>query len=73
MDFCGQVLKIENVISTWGGVAFHNFLVIGQLDGPLQKKIIKTFMLWDPPQLIKLIHMNHNKYLNSCKILGQKW
>ncbi len=60
------------MIFTWGGVAFHNFLVIGQLDGPFQQIIIKTFMFWDPPQLIKLIHMNHNKYLSSCKILGQK-
>jgi hypothetical protein len=42
------------------------FLVIGQPNGPLQKKkTIKTFVLWDLPQLFKLININHNKYLGS--------
>jgi hypothetical protein len=37
-----------------------------------KKKIIKEFVLWDAPQLIKLINMNHNKYLSFCKSLDQK-
>ncbi len=37
-----------------------------------KKKIIKTFVLWDEPQLIKLININHNKYLGSWKSSGQK-
>jgi hypothetical protein len=42
------------------------FLVIGQPNDPLQKeKTIKTFVLWDAPQLIQLIIINHNKYLGS--------
>jgi hypothetical protein len=42
------------------------FLVIGQPNGPLQqKKTIKTFVLWDATQIIKLININHNKYLGS--------
>jgi hypothetical protein len=45
------------------------FLMIGQLNGPLQPKKnrpIKTFVFQDSSQLIKLINMNHDKYLNSC-------
>jgi len=34
---------------------------------------IKTFVLWDAPQLIKLINMNHSMYLSAWKSLGQKW
>jgi len=52
------------VISTWGGGKFHNFF--GEKKKK-KKKTIKTFVLWDAPQLIKLINMNHNKYLSSCK------
>jgi hypothetical protein len=37
-----------------------------------KKETIKTFVYWDAPQLIKLINMNHNKYLSSCKSLDQK-
>jgi hypothetical protein len=37
-----------------------------------QKKIIKTFVLWDASQLIKLININHNKHLGSRKSSGQK-
>ncbi len=48
------------------------FLIIRQPNGPLQKKTIKTFVLWDAPQLIKLININHNKYLGSWKSSGQK-
>jgi hypothetical protein len=49
------------------------FLVIGQPNDPLQKKkTIKTFVLWDAPQLIKLITINHNKYLGSWKSSSQK-
>ncbi len=52
---------------------FIMFLVIGQPNGPLQKKkTIKTFVLWDAPQLIKLININHKKYLGSWKSSGQK-
>jgi hypothetical protein len=29
-------------------------------------------MLWDAPQLIKFISINHNMYLSFCKSLGQK-
>jgi hypothetical protein len=63
------------VISSLRG-GFHYFLVIGQPNGPLKnnlKKTIKTFVLWDASQLIKLINMNHNTYLSSCKSLCQKW
>jgi len=48
---------------------FVMFLMIGQLNGPLQPKKnrpIKTFVFQDSSQLIKLINMNHDKYLNSC-------
>jgi hypothetical protein len=51
------------------------FLMIGQPNGPLQpkkkKKPIKTFVLQDSSQIIKLINMNHNKYLNSCSNLSK--
>jgi len=43
-------------------------LVMGQPIDPLQKIIIiiiKTFVLLDAPQPIKLPNMNHNKYLGS--------
>jgi hypothetical protein len=30
-----------------------------------KKKIIKTIVLWDAPQLIKLMNVNHNKYVGS--------
>jgi hypothetical protein len=51
---------------------FIVFVVIGQPKGPIakQKKTIKTFVLWDTPQLISIINMNHNKYnkyLSSCR------
>jgi hypothetical protein len=54
---------------------FHKFLIIGQPNGLLKKNQnkIKTFVFWDAAQLIYSINMNHNKYLSSCKILGQKW
>ncbi len=35
-----------------------------------KKKKIKTFVFWNAPQLINMIH---NKYLSSCKRLGRKW
>jgi len=38
-----------------------------------KKETIKTFVHWDAPQLFKLINMNHNKYMSSCKSLDQKW
>jgi hypothetical protein len=52
------------------GGDFIMFLVIDQPNGQLQKIKIKTFMLWDASQLIKLIDVNcnkYNKYLSSCK------
>jgi hypothetical protein len=43
------------VIFAWGWY-FIIFLVIGQPNDPLEKKkVIKMFVLWDAPQLIKLI------------------
>ncbi len=50
-------------------------LVMGQPIDPLQKIIIiiiKTFVLLDAPQPIKLPNMNHNKYLGSWKKLRPK-
>jgi len=38
-----------------------------------KKKTIKTIVLWDAPQLIKLINMDGNKCLSPCKSLGKKW
>jgi hypothetical protein len=35
-------------------------------------KTLKTCVLWDAPQPIKLSNMNHNKYPSSFKSLGKK-
>jgi hypothetical protein len=35
-------------------------------------KFLKNQNIWDAPQLIELINMNHNKYLRSSKRLSQK-
>jgi hypothetical protein len=44
---------------------------MGKPNGPLQKEKrkspIQTFVLWDAPQQIKLIGINHHKYLSSYK------
>jgi hypothetical protein len=52
--------QCENMISTWGRGRrnFIMFLMVNQPNGPLQKQNKKV--LWDAPQLIKLINMNHN-------------
>jgi hypothetical protein len=55
----------------WEGGNFIMFLVIGQPNDSLQKKAIKTFVCWDAWQLIKLINVNHIKYLSSCKGQGK--
>ncbi len=47
------------------------FLFMGQPNGPLQN-FKKHQNIWDAPQLIELINMNHNKYLSSRKSLSQK-
>jgi hypothetical protein len=44
---------------------------MGQPNGQLQK-FEKQQNIWDAPQLIELINMNHNKYLSSSKSLSQK-
>jgi hypothetical protein len=45
---------------------FHKFLVISQLNNKMAH-CRKQIVLWDAPQLIEWIKMNHNKYLSSCK------
>lgn len=54
---------------------FIMFFYNGLTKWPIAKIYIhiKRFMLWHESQLNKLIDMNHNKYLSSCKSLGQKW
>ncbi len=52
---------------------FHNILGDRPTKWPIAKKRnSKTFVIWDALLSIKLIDINHNKYLNSCKSLGQK-
>jgi hypothetical protein len=46
------------------GVGFYKFFGGRPTKWPIAKKI----MLWDAPQLIKLINMNHNKYLALVKV-----
>ncbi len=60
------------MISTWGVRGLHNVFGDGPTKWPnARKKTIKTIMLWDAPQLIKLINMNDNKCLSPCKSLGK--
>jgi hypothetical protein len=48
------------------GEDFIIFLAIGWAMAHCKRKTIKTFVLWDAPQLIKLINMNHNyKKINT--------
>jgi hypothetical protein len=46
-------------------------------DGPIKvdhcKKNLWNICAWDPPQSIKLIIMNHNKYLSFFESMGKKW
>jgi len=63
------MFKMWFLLREGGGGHSIIFLMIGQSNGPLQKKI-KTFMFWGAPQLINL---NQNKYLSSYKSLGQEW
>jgi hypothetical protein len=48
---------------------FIIFLVMGKPNGPLQKKKekspIQTSVLWDAPQRIELISINHHKLISK--------
>jgi hypothetical protein len=55
-----------------GEGGFHNVFGDRPTKWLIAKKTIKTFVLWDAAQLIKLININHNKYLGSWKSSGQK-
>jgi hypothetical protein len=53
---CKNKCNVQNVISTWGGRQIHNVFGDGPTKWTIGKKItIKTFVLWDASQLIKLI------------------
>jgi hypothetical protein len=54
----------------WISKVSNCFLVIGESKCPIA--INKQIELWDAPQVIKLINMNHNRHSSSCKSLGQK-
>jgi len=56
-----------------GEGGFHNVFGDRPTKWPAAtKKTIKTFVLWDAPQLIKLININHNKHLGSWKSSAKK-
>ncbi len=63
MILCDHAKKFKNYLRRG---EFHKFLVIGQPNNKMAH-CKKTFVLWDAPQLIKWIKVNHNKYLSSCK------
>jgi hypothetical protein len=75
MKICAAMWN--NINFYLGRRGFHDVFGDELIEWPIAKKnknhIIKTFVLWDAPQLIKLINMNHNMYLSSWKHLGQKW
>jgi hypothetical protein len=59
----GYVKQCKKCDFLLGEEGFHKFLVIGQPNDSLQNlKTHQNICALNASQLIKLIHMNHNKY-----------